>query len=674
MKALANRLLIKHKIWIGFGLILLILLINVAISYFNLNDARRTVSSLTDESQPLVIEAQRFNEYLGNYSNGISNFLMTGEDRYRQDFQNYRWEAGESLKRMLELKKARQSTELQALIRSMQQQLEEAGGHEENILKLARNPIDNEPALAFAGEVINPRTINVLAALSNMVESEKDEGGGEERLDWYNHLHETRYNMQKMMTALRLYITNPNEATRENMLAAFDQVMKLIEGMDRYQDLFTFEQEEGLAQIREAVDGARDILQQLIDKNESPQRRMDVYLLKQMIVPILRSLNDKIDALVERETESMETLSHQLQASVDTGLKAQLSLAGIGLVLGVLIAFVISRMVTLPLNQTVAALEDVAEGDGDLTRRLDVRAQDEFGRLADAFNRFSAKLQQLMKEVSASSRQLAESSGSMSQAVEETRQHVTEQNREIGQVSDSVDSMARGIEEVAGHTVEATELAQQTQQQAASGRDVVRRSVDTSQALSRDVEQAAQVVDELESEVQSISGVLEVIRSIAEQTNLLALNAAIEAARAGEQGRGFAVVADEVRSLASRTQESTEEIQSKIESLTRGSQQAVQVMGDGRRKAEEGLQQVRQAGEALEKIAEAVDGMLGMNRQISEVTVQQQREAGAVHQRVAAINDLSSRTTSRSSEMAGMAHQVRELSVRLEQLVEQFKV
>ena len=674
MKDFANRLLIKHKIWIGFGLILLILLINALLSINNLNDTRRTMHALIGESQPLVIEAHLFNEYLGNFSNDISNYLMTQDDQYRQDFQVARWEAGESLKRMLELQKVRQSPELKKRIESMQRRLAQMVEQETRIIELAKDPLKNEPALAYASEVINPRTTLVLSSLASMIESEKEEGGDEERLEWLNHLHETRYNFQKMMTALRLYITNPNDASRENMLVSFEQVMKLLERFGEYADLYTFEQEEGAAQIREVLTDAREKLQRLIDLNESPQRRMDIYLLKEQVMPLLRSINADIDDLVEEETQGMKQLSDNLLDSVDSSLKAQLSLAGIGLVLGILIAVVISRMVTLPLNQTVAALEDVAEGEGDLTRRIELRSKDEFGQLADAFNRFSAKLQRLMQEVSTSCRQLAASSGSMSQVVEDTQQHVTEQSREIGQVSDSIDSMAQGIEEVAGHTVEATNLAQQTQEQAVSGRQVVQRSVETSQALSRDVEQAAQVVDELESEVQSISGVLEVIRSIAEQTNLLALNAAIEAARAGEQGRGFAVVADEVRSLASRTQESTEEIQSKIERLTRGSQQAVSVMDDGRRKADEGLQQVRQADQALEKIAGAVDGMLGMNRQISEVTVQQQQEAGAVHQRVAAINELSTQTASRSCEMADMARQVRELSERLEQLVGQFKV
>ncbi len=675
MKAIANRLLIKHKIWIGFGLILLILLVNALLSFLNLSDTRRAMHALIDEAQPLVIEAHRFNEYLGNFSNDISSFLLTRDDAYRQDFQNARWEASESLNRMQALKKVQQSPELQQRIQSMQERLRQMLEQEKRILELAADPLLNEPALAYASREINPHTVQVLAALASMIDSEQEEEDDMvERMDWLNHLHETRYNFQKMMTALRLYITNPTDATRENMMVSFEQVMKLLRKFEEYADLFTFEQEEGYAQIEGLLKDASERLQKLIEINESPKRRMDVYLLKNEVRPLLSSINSDIDELVEQETEGMKRISDELVQSADTGIKAQLSLAGIGLVLGVLIAFVISRMVTLPLGQTVAALEDVAEGEGDLTRRIEVRSEDEFGRLADAFNRFSAKLQGLMQEVSESSRQLAASSGSMAQVVDETRQHVSEQSREIGQVSDSIDSMARGIEEVAGHTVEATELAQQTHEQAMSGRSVVQRSVDTSQDLSRDVEQAAQVVDELESEVQSISGVLEVIRSIAEQTNLLALNAAIEAARAGEQGRGFAVVADEVRSLASRTQESTEEIQSKIERLTRGSQQAVEVMGEGRRKAEEGLQQVRQAGEALERIAEAVDGMLGMNRQVSEVTVQQQQEAGAVHQRVAAINELSTQTASRSCDMADVARQVRELSERLEQLVGQFKV
>jgi methyl-accepting chemotaxis protein len=178
----------------------------------------------------------------------------------------------------------------------------------------------------------------------------------------------------------------------------------------------------------------------------------------------------------------------------------------------------------------------------------------------------------------------------------------------------------------------------------------------------------------LEADVESISGVLDVIREIADQTNLLALNAAIEAARAGEQGRGFAVVADEVRTLASRTQDSTAEIQSMIQRLQSGSRQAVAVMSNGKEKANTGLEQARLAGDSLGKITTAVEGMLNMNKGISSASEEQGETVSQISLNVSAINQLSVKTAESSNVVADTGHQVNELATQLQNLISQFKV
>jgi len=230
------------------------------------------------------------------------------------------------------------------------------------------------------------------------------------------------------------------------------------------------------------------------------------------------------------------------------------------------------------------------------------------------------------------------------------------------------------IQNVTQHTGQAAELAEQTYQNSQEGKKVVNQSLQSSSSVAENVDAAARVINELEADVSSISGVLDVIRGIAEQTNLLALNAAIEAARAGEQGRGFAVVADEVRTLASRTQDSTAEIQDMIQRLQSGSHQAVEVMKQGKERAGEGLEQARLAGESLEKIGDAAEGMLGMNREIAGATAEQGETANQVCSNVTTINQLSAKTVESSIVLAENGNKVNELALQLQNLMKQFKV
>lgn len=667
-------LMIKHKIIIGFSLLLVILLINATLSVFTLSRTQKTVTSVIQKDQPVVLAAHRFNGYLAQASGALSNYLLTKNDSQRQNYQNSIFLAGEELGQLKELLATSPDEGFAGAIQTLTQGLEKFQAYEPRMLELAKEPLKNETALAFATEFINPPASQVLASYSAMISSENEEDLSDERREWALLMHEIRYQFQKLVSAVRIYLSQPTAGALENVQAAHEIINGLAGRVDDHQALYTFEQEEEVRAAKQAMQLYSQSLIKMIEINEGDKRRMDVYLLDQEILPLLSGIQHEIDQLVQSRAQSMQDYSQELLDEVDTGLAVQSSLAVIGLVLGVLVAVVISRMVTAPLNQTVTALQDVAQGNGDLTYRLEVKTRDEFGELAAAFNKFTIKLQSLMINVTESCNQLIESAEKMGSETANTQSGVKNQNLQLDQITQAIDSMVTKVKNVAGHTSEAAKLAEQTNQDALEGRVIVSKSLESSNQLAQDVEQAANVINALEEDVVLISGVLDVIGGIAEQTNLLALNAAIEAARAGEQGRGFAVVADEVRTLASRTQQSTSEIHRMIQRLQSGSLKAVEVMNAGKLKALEGLDHARQAGDSLNKISTAAEGMQGMNREIANATRSQGDASNQISQNVVAINELALHNSKSADVMAQASQQVNDLVLQLKSVIGQFKV
>ncbi|MEN5243648.1 methyl-accepting chemotaxis protein [Pseudomonas atacamensis] len=455
---------------------------------------------------------------------------------------------------------------------------------------------------------------------------------------------------------VRGYTATSNAETEQKAVGQIDAAIASLKPLNAQ---FAATQQDALRQLETALTSYRGAMMAYKNANtEAVQARKEMTDQGTTIVALSEQLYQI--QLDRRDAESAQARTFQLISTL------------LALLVGVIAAVIITRQITRPLQETLAVVERIASGD--LTQNVTVTRRDELGVLQQGIARMGVTLRDLISGIRDGVTQIASAAEELSAVTEQTSAGVNSQKVETDQVATAMHEMTATVQEVARNAEEASQAAAAADGEAREGDKVVNEAIAQIERLASEVVRSTEAMSVLQQESDKIGSVMDVIKAVAEQTNLLALNAAIEAARAGEAGRGFAVVADEVRGLAQRTQKSTEEIEGLVAGLQNGTQQVSAVMNNSRALTDSSVALTRKAGASLENITRTVSNIQSMNQQIAAAAEQQSAVAEEISRSIINVRDVSEQTAAASDETAASSVELARLGGQLQQMVSHFRV
>lgn len=481
---------------------------------------------------------------------------------------------------------------------------------------------------------------------------------------------------QAMVAQMAFVDAQFNNEEGENYLASFDE--NAGQALERFNQAVARLEGTGVSDVARGFDtayerwlsSAQRVLQ-LAETGDAEQARSLAASETNELFDNLRNYFDEVGAHADAQAQirAGEASSEGQSSSVTILL---ITVVAILISIGLFAVFL--KMIIASISALRDQLDNIAQGEGDLTQRIPVEMDDDLGKLAKSFNLILENLQSMIGSIQQLTRELGTGASDLARAAKDNNDGVTRQTDSISMVATAINEMQSAIEEVAGNASRAAEITREAEEKGKNGARIIRSSSEQVHRLAAQISKAVEVIRKLSDDSDNITSVLDVIRGIAEQTNLLALNAAIEAARAGEQGRGFAVVADEVRTLAQRTGQSTEDIQTMITTLQTGVADIVSVMETGSKEASETEKLATDAESELKAILEAMANIADVNTSVASATEEQTQVVDEINRSITEINDLATESANRSRDIDGISESLEGYARELESQTGRFRV
>ncbi len=667
MNAFLEKLTIKQKIRFGFGIIWLALAIITIQAVVNLAMVRSDMAEIVNEKQPFAIETAKKAFLLERSLNALNQYVLTQDERYLESYHLGILEIKAALKKTLAMNGEHQPFD--AMYQTIFDGLEQLPPLVNELQSVIQGSHSNFLGISYFEEHLWPAEKAFQQALFKQINNISNQLELEHKTqtslsDWLA----LQMHWQQVILDIRTYMMQSSSLSEiEKVVERIESNFNRLESeLEKLQQLFP----EGLA-LYQAYREQYMMLQGLYSQGLNQNA---IALMLDNIEPLFHDMDGALMALSTQAVQKMNEESAEVLNRSLFNIALLLTLSVLGQLMGMWVSKRVSQSVIEPIQKLSSLMKDISQGEGDLTRRLPVKSQDEMGELAIHFNAFVDKIQAMLLEVTRTVQELEASSGKLLTITSESKTGTQRQLQATNVLSSSMVDMTHQSQQVESHSHNASRATEQAAERVKEGGEAVTGTVKVIQTLSEDMDKMTQSVTQLRSDSDAIGMVVSVIREIAEQTNLLSLNAAIEAARAGEHGRGFAVVADEVRGLAKRTQESTKQIERIIDNIHRATASTVKVVEQGQAITKSSCDTIAKTSDALQPVTILMDDIHQMSEQMAQAAQSQSALAQEINDNINQIHAVTEQTMQGAEKTEQAGHDLQRLANKLDTLVHQFKL
>jgi len=663
-----SRFSIGQKNLFSYGLILLLMCSMAILTYFNMSHIKGMTQEVIGQRQPAAFAANGIRVQLERAMASVGLYLQSKSPADKKRFE----EAISGIGKEQAALKLHSDEPLGNLDAGLKTFVSDAN----QVMTISADDKLNMPGMEYANQNVNPLSIQISGLMGTLISAEADANAGVyPRRALVLDLARLRGEWGDVLAGLRGFMAFRSPSLEKNFNLYTAEVLKRTQDINaNYGKLLTFEQQDAIDQLLKIMPRFIEQAGKAFAIHKSDKWRMDAYLVRTKLTPAFDQVETSVGHIVKNEQGLIEKQSKAMDQSINNIAIGQVGLVLLGIVVIVVSALLSMFTISSPLRRVAERMHDIAEGDGDLTRRLPVNGKDEIAEVSRAFNTFAETAHKLVSQVVMTTRALGDSADRLNDSSARAQQGAARQARDTEALVSGMGQTLEAAEDVARSAEAASVSVQEANDKLSEGLSKVDVSTQSAEQLDSVLLRAEQKIHELSNQSQTIGKVLDVIRGIADQTNLLALNAAIEAARAGEHGRGFAVVAEEVRSLATRTQESTQEISGIISQLQSGAHDAVSAMGEGREVSNESLDAITEANQMLINIAQAFGHLGDMSVRIAAAAEEQTAVASGMKQNIESINMTAADTARQGEEISTSGTDVSQQARMLAELVRQFKI
>lgn len=655
---------IKFKLWSSSTFFILILVFVGITTISSDLEKQATVKEVIEKSYPSVVNVMQIGSDLERLSKLIGLYLLSKDPQYQQEYLKIFARLEQKTNALKQVSSSAQMDQIIADIAGLKQTVT-------GIIETTDIATENQPALKYAASNIGPHNNVFLQNTSVMIDSEMEEDSNETRRELLVAIYDLRSTWTQLSRGVTVYLSYRTPETLQALNLLREQMQSKLEKTSTFSDDFTFEQESGMEELNNTFNTYNNNLNELIKIHSSERWRMDTYLVKTELAPALEKINRALNEVVQNGQQEFTEKTENLIEDIESFSQTMITIISVCALLSLALGIIMTKMVSQRIESTRAAMKNISQGGG-LSHRLDEKGKDELSQLATYFNHFVTQISQVVEQVISSSSDISKEAEKMKIISNCGEELSCTQADKIQVISDEIMEMSSQVEEVLGNARDAEEAVKQANAKAQSGQEIVIKAVNAIQDIAQEVKNASQVIRTLQTDAESIEQVMDVIHNISEQTNLLALNAAIEAARAGEAGRGFAVVADEVRGLSHKIQQETVAIRNNVDKLQSGSNVVVDEIDKTQTLTEKTAELAAKAGDSFEFIVNEIKTVTTMNERIRMVTDQQNESNKRINDTLSALQIMSKTSASTASDVSSSSKEYEKLAETLHSTVENF--